>query len=182
MNFISEVWKEYHEADWVEKDKFLISNYGRIKSLKKSKKGTLIKGGNLNGYLAINATRKNGKRISRYVHKIVAELFLEPIEGKRYVLHLDYQKTNNHISNLRYANEKERAEHHKNNPNIQKDLLNPSYSKLSYSDVLYLKKKLLDPKRKTRIKLLAKQFGVSEMQLWRIKSGENWGHVKVSFD
>ncbi len=26
--------------------------------------------------------------------------------------------------------------------------------------------------------MLAKQFGISEMQVWRIKSGENWGHVE----
>jgi DNA-binding Xre family transcriptional regulator len=42
-----------------------------------------------------------------------------------------------------------------------------------------LKKKLLDPNRKTRYKILAKQFGVSEMQLHRIKTGENWGHIIV---
>ena len=32
--------------------------------------------------------------------------------------------------------------------------------------------------RKTRLKIIAKRFGVSEMQLHRIKTGENWGHVK----
>jgi hypothetical protein len=28
------------------------------------------------------------------------------------------------------------------------------------------------------MKILARQFGVSEMQLYRIKSGENWSSVK----
>jgi hypothetical protein len=27
--------------------------------------------------------------------------------------------------------------------------------------------------------MIAKQFGVSEMQISRIKSGENWSHIKV---
>ena len=27
--------------------------------------------------------------------------------------------------------------------------------------------------------MIAKQFGISEMQLYRIKSGENWGNVKI---
>jgi len=45
---------------------------------------------------------------------------------------------------------------------------------------MLLKKKLLDPGRKTRMKILAKQFGVTEMQLHRIKTGENWGEVKVT--
>jgi len=44
---------------------------------------------------------------------------------------------------------------------------------------MLLKKILLDPTRKTRMKILARQFGVSEMTLYRIKSGKNWGHIKI---
>ena len=52
-------------------------------------------------------------------------------------------------------------------------------TKLIETQVIWLKKKLLDPNRKTRLKIFAKKFGVSEMTLHRIKSGENWGHIKV---
>jgi hypothetical protein len=45
--------------------------------------------------------------------------------------------------------------------------------------VMRIKKMLQNPNRKTRIKMIAKQFGVSEMQIFRIKSGENWGHIVV---
>jgi DNA-binding Xre family transcriptional regulator len=38
---------------------------------------------------------------------------------------------------------------------------------------------LSDPNRKTRLKIIAKRFGVSEMTLQRIKTGENWGHIKI---
>jgi predicted DNA binding protein len=51
--------------------------------------------------------------------------------------------------------------------------------KLTSTQVMLLKKKIFDPNRKTRLKFLAKQFGISEMQLYRIKSGENWSHVKI---
>jgi DNA-binding Xre family transcriptional regulator len=44
---------------------------------------------------------------------------------------------------------------------------------------MHLKKLISDPNRKTRLKMLAKQFGISEMQVSRIKSGENWGHIKI---
>jgi DNA-binding Xre family transcriptional regulator len=37
---------------------------------------------------------------------------------------------------------------------------------------------LSDPKRKLTFKQLAEKYGVSEMTLYRIKSGENWGKVK----
>ena len=40
-------------------------------------------------------------------------------------------------------------------------------------------KRLLDkPGRKT-MKQIAEQFSISEMQLYRIKSGENWSHVTL---
>ena len=42
-----------------------------------------------------------------------------------------------------------------------------------------IKKKIWDPVRKTRLKLIASQFDISEMQLYRIKSGENWSHIRV---
>jgi len=45
--------------------------------------------------------------------------------------------------------------------------------------VMLIKKILAKPDRKTRLKMIAKQFGVSEMQISRIKSGENWGHIKI---
>jgi hypothetical protein len=51
--------------------------------------------------------------------------------------------------------------------------------KLTVTKVMHLKKLIFDPKRKTRLKMLAKQFGISEMQVSRIKSGENWGHIKI---
>jgi DNA-binding Xre family transcriptional regulator len=47
------------------------------------------------------------------------------------------------------------------------------------TQVMRLKKRLLDPNRKTRLKILAKQYGVTMMTLHRIKTGENWGHIKV---
>ena len=51
--------------------------------------------------------------------------------------------------------------------------------KLTVVKVMLIKKLLAKPDRKTRLKMIAKQFGVSEMQISRIKSGENWGHIKI---
>lgn len=49
-------------------------------------------------------------------------------------------------------------------------------SKLKESDVRIIKHQL---KLGVPSNALAKMFNVSEMQIFRIKSGENWGHVKV---
>ena len=97
------------------------------------------------------------------------------------VIHKDYNKANNHIDNLQYTNRKELTEHNKNNPAVirakKEALLKPKYAKLTPEKVRLLKKKIFDPNRRTRLRLIAKQFGISEMQLYRIKSGKNWGHI-----
>jgi len=51
--------------------------------------------------------------------------------------------------------------------------------KLTVTKVIHIKKMLLNPNRKTRLKIIAKQFGISETHVRRIESGENWGHIKV---
>ena len=51
--------------------------------------------------------------------------------------------------------------------------------KLNSSTVKIIKRKIMSVNRKTRMKIIARQYGISEMQLYRIKSGENWGHVTV---
>jgi len=108
-----------------------------------------------------------------------------------YVLHLDRKRDNDHIDNLRWATKAEMLEHSSKSPYVkfalkkQVQLLKKykeqgiAGGKLTSTQVMRLKKKLLDPNRKTRYKMLAKQFGVTEMQLYRIKSGENWGHIKI---
>ena len=52
-----------------------------------------------------------------------------------------------------------------------------AYTKLTETQVKLIKRKINDPNRKTRMKIIAKRYGVSVMQLYRIKSGENWGSV-----
>jgi transposase len=49
--------------------------------------------------------------------------------------------------------------------------------KLNATQVRSIKKMLDDSKRKVTIKKLAEKFGVSEMTMYRIKSGENWARI-----
>ena len=104
------------------------------------------------------------------MHKILAQHFLEQNDGV-YVIHLDYDKLNNHIDNLKWVTKREKEIHQFSNPSYKRP------AKLSENDVRRIKKMLNDPNRRTRLKMIAKRFGVSTMQLQRIKTGENWGHV-----
>ena len=50
--------------------------------------------------------------------------------------------------------------------------------KLNSTQVKAIKDQINNPKRKLTIKQIAAKYKVSEMTLYRIKSGENWGKVK----
>ncbi|MAZ28996.1 MAG: endodeoxyribonuclease [Cytophagaceae bacterium] len=176
-----ETWKDYREDNW-EKGYYVgLSTYGRVKSYVNNPDGAIIKGGNINGYTTINIKLANGKRRNFYLHKLLATTFIEQKEGENAVIHLNHEKTDNRISNLKWVTHKERYAHQKTSPlDIKRRTSGERhYTKLSYAEAKILKKKLLDPNRRTRLKVLAKQFGVSEMQLHRIKTGENWGSLEV---
>ena len=62
----------------------------------------------------------------------------------------------------------------------KKAITKSTHSKvLNEKSVASLKKMIWDPKRKLSFKQLAEKYGVSEMQIYRIKTGEFWYHVKV---
>ena len=184
-NFRQEKWLPYSREIWQERFHYAVSNYGRVVSYVKNPNGDLLKGGKSQGFLTFVATLKNGKKQACYIHRVVAELFIPRKLGEEFVIHKNYNKTENKVSNLAWVSKKEWVAHQQKNPQVMENKLKRKlgtikcYSKLSYAQATILKKKLLDPNRKTRIRVLAKQFGVSEMQLYRIKSGENWGDIKV---
>lgn len=177
----NEVWQDLWLDDLAKGERYQISNYGRIKSYKTDQKeGTVLKGSNIGGYKSVTLRNKMNKRVAKYIHRVVAQTFLEvPSPDHRYVIHLDFNKTNNHVSNLRWATKKEKEMHQNINPNFVRTKSQIKYSKLTEAKVRLLKRKISDPKRKTRLKMLARQFGISEMQLYRIKRGENWGHIEI---
>lgn len=135
--------------------------------------------------------KRIGKKEKIYVavliHKAVAELFLERPENEecKFVIHKDFDKTNNTPDNLAWATQDDLNERYAKHPkNIlhafkkqfeeKKPNLGPR--KLSEINVLTIKRRL---QKGDTLKKLAQRFQVSEMQIHRIKTGENWSHVKL---
>lgn len=176
-NYWNEKWKIIQFDNKIsEKEKYKISNYGRVLNCKGNKE-FLKSETYLQGYPYIQVRLKStGKTTTRYVHKLVAEHFLEKGEGV-YVIHLNYDKKDNRVENLRWATKKEKEVHQFSNPDYKNEPRKRTYSKLTETKVKLIKRKINDPNRRTRLKMIAKQFGISEMQLYRIKTGENWGSV-----
>ena len=186
-SYWNEEWKEVEFDKGALKKRYAVSNYGRIISFTdKIENGDFIKGGKLRGYPTL-PLRPFGKSKTFYIHKLVAELFLKKGSPKQtFVIHLDYNKSNNYIANLKWATKAEMFAHQQENPSViearekLKGRRTQEGHKLTATQVMRLKMRINDPKRKTRLKLIAREFGISEMQLYRIKSGENWAHVEVN--
>ena len=180
------------EINYPLQKRYAVSNRGRLISFTESvETGTLLNGSKSSGFrtFSYKIRKKNGKVADKtlFIYRLVAQLFIpKQSEDQLYVIHLDYSLDNDEVKNLKWVTFEEKFEHRKKNPKVinsiikvQQSRLKSDGRKLTLTKVIHLKKILNDPNRKTRAKMLAKQFGISEMQVSRIKSGENWGHVKV---
>lgn len=186
-SYWNEEWKEVSFEEGALRKRYAVSNYGRVISFcaGNMSDANLVKGGTLKGYKTL-PLRPFGRSKTFYVHKLVAEQFIaKSSSDQQYVIHLDYNKCNNFVDNLCWANKKDMFEHQQDNPSVlegrKKKKMNRSCegAKLTDTQVMLLKKRISDPQRKTRLKIIARQFGISEIQLHRIKRGENWGHVEM---
>jgi hypothetical protein len=102
---MEEIWKEIEDFKY-----YYISNYGRFKSLFPYKKEKFLKDTiDQDGYIR-NGLTKDGKIIQKHRHRLVAEAFIPNPENKPSVDHINRaEKTNNNVSNLRWATYKEQA-------------------------------------------------------------------------
>ncbi|MBN8642013.1 MAG: hypothetical protein J0L86_09405 [Flavobacteriales bacterium] len=185
--------EEFREIELEDKliFRYAVSNRGRLISFSDEiKNGRLLNGSKSDGYKMFRyRMRRDGKVINKhfFVCKLVAQHFVPKFsEDQTYVLHLDRVRDNDDYRNLRWATREEMIEHSRKSPFViqaKKNLLEHNIKsdgkKLTVTKVILIKKLLAKPDRKTRLKMIAKQFGVSEMQIRRIKSGENWGHIKI---
>ena len=160
--------------------RYEVSNFGRLRSLQNDAKGTIIKGSVIQGYRSLNVRLPKGKTFNRYIHKLVAETFVKRDSPEhKFVIHLDYDKVNNHFENLKWVTKDEMVEHNRENPAVKNKPIprNTKNYKLTETKVRMIKKMLQN--ENTRLKMIAKQFGITHTQLNRIRSGENWGYLKT---
>lgn len=114
-----EIWKNIPNYEGL----YQVSNYGNIKSLTRwdvnlrefvPSEKIITPTDNGNGYLIISL-RKNRIRKNFYVHRLVAENFIENPNNKKYVNHLDYNRKNNNYLNLEWCTQKENVLYSINN-------------------------------------------------------------------
>lgn len=184
-NQSKEIWKQIASLKGKTTRNYAVSNQGRLASYDKDLKDKLLLKPHLNGGFPLISLNSKGKSKALFVHNAVAETFLKKRNAKcDHVIHLDHNKANNEAANLKWVTQQEQIEHNKKSPLVREAIARKVHSgatakKLNEKKVLQLKKELWDPKRKLTFKKLAEKYGIAEMNLYRIKSGEMWFHVHV---
>ena len=179
-----ETWKPLQFNGWKHlRKKYALSSLGRIASYTDNIEtdGKLLQGSLTTGYKTLNLHRP-GDNGTLYIHREIARLFLpKPSSKAKYVIHVNHNKLDNSVKNLKWATLEEMIQHQQKSPAkiaYKKVQANRNVGlKLNANQVKSIKKMLDDSRRKLTIKKLAEKFGVSEMTMYRIKSGENWGRI-----
>jgi len=180
----SEVWKPIVFSGWKQlRYRYAVSNRGRIASFADDiLNGKLLDGSLTTGYKTLNLHRP-GNKGTLYIHREMAKIFLKkPSPKHKYVIHLNHNKLDNDIKNLRWSTLEQMITHQQSSPSkIAYKKVQASRTtglKLNAAQVKKIKEMLKDPNRVMTIKRIAKKFGVSEMTIYRIQSGENWARIK----
>ena len=158
--------------------RYAVTNYGRVVRFNKTPEdGTFTKQYFISDDYPCVYILNNGKRVNALVHRLVAQYFLpKPPKDHIFVIHKDRDNNNNKVSNLKWVNKAEHLQHAMAGDNWRNSYAKRKQYKLTEDRVRLIRRKIKEGK--TRMKMIAKQFGITDMQIYRIKSGENWGWVK----
>jgi len=185
---MNELW-----ADVIGYEKYYqVSNLGQIKSKDRRVNSSFGKTRVIKGRLLKTPTDKAGypridlcggtkKRNNQYVHRLVAEHFIENSNQYPEVNHIDGVKSNNDFINLEWCT------HHQNMSHAFKNGLvknagkqrgqKCSASKLTNNQVIEIKNRL---KNKETHASIANDFPVGKSAISEINAGRSWGHIHAA--
>lgn len=117
--------------------------------------------------------KKNGKYYSKTIHPLVLEAFKGPRPPKYDACHIDGSRTNNHISNLKWATRKENVNDMVKHKSLVHGEKHPN-SKLTNAQVLEARKLY-----KSGISggKLMKKYGVSKTAMYYALNKTQWKYI-----
>ena len=180
-----ELWKPLQFPGWKQlRNLYALSSAGRIASYRDNitEDGKLLSSSLTTGYRTLNLHRP-GNKGTLYIHREMAKLFLKrPTTKHKYVIHINHNKVDNSFKNLKWATLEDMISHQQESPAkiaYKKKQANKTVGlKLTATQVKKIKLTLSNKKRKLTIKQIADKYEVSEMTMYRIKSGENWAKIR----
>lgn len=153
---------------------YLVSNFGRVKSLKNGNETILSLWTNEDGYLCVNFW-EDGKRHHLRVHRLVAMAFIENKNNLPEVNHKDGDKKNNLVENLEWSTRSQNIRHA-----FDTGLSTPPYGerngmhKLTQNDVNQIRETYIKGSRIFGGGALAKKYGVTKKTIYDIVNDKKW--------
>lgn len=89
---------------------YVISSFGRIKNMKTNR---ILEYGKISGYDSVTLSN-GGTQKTFLVHRLVAQHFLKNPDNKPWIDHINGNKDNNHINNLRWCTASENNQNRAN--------------------------------------------------------------------
>lgn len=118
---------------------------------------------------------KDGKRITRKVHRLVAIAFIPNPEGKPTVNHKDSDRCNNVIANLEWATQKEQVRHSFDYGN--KSCVGEKHPSAVLSERVVVEIRELRKSGLTCAQI-SEELGFKYHTVHKVLSGKNWSHVR----
>lgn len=151
--------------------KYLATKDGRVYTTR-LREGWLKPSADKNGYVRYSVTLDNGKSRGIYAHQIVASTYLPNPDKKKYVNHLDHDKSNNTVENLAWCTHLENIRHDwamgKRTIKYGEESYNP---KTTAKDVRKMRELYAKGEKQTA---LAEMFGISQPAVSQIMRGITW--------
>jgi hypothetical protein len=164
-----EIWKDIKGYEKY----YEISNLGNVRR----KSYLLSTNKTYDGYQAITLCANKTQK-TKTIHRLVAETFIENIENKPQVNHIDGNKSNNKLENLEWMTSSENVKHalklglkDKNWQDGEKNI----NSKLTEKQVLLIKEKL----KNNKISVVYREYAdiISYNTIYAIKTGRLWKNI-----
>ena len=107
---MSEIWKDIEGYEGL----YQVSNLGEVRSIIQTssrRKCILRQYQNENGYMKVNLYNLNGICKKKYIHRLVAESFIENPSNKPNINHIDCNVKNNNVNNLEWCTQRENVKY-----------------------------------------------------------------------
>ena len=140
---------------------------GRLRELKPFSNGK--------GYLVVSLYMDKRKK-QVLVHRLVLLAFIGPCPEGMQGAHLNGNRADNRLSNLRWVTVTENHSHKVDHGTDGRGERN-SIAKLTEQDVMLIRRLYVPRSKQFSCTALGKQFGLSQQTVWQIVKRQRWNHI-----